>query len=548
MKTLLQFLTHQLLGLLSNISDMLEMFFRLPFRQKMYDSEEQLDERKPLLRRIISTVVTVLIAPVALLLNLILLPFQAATVYSPERRRNFLWGLPAVAILGIVIFAAVRVNVVDKNINAKYRGRAQKALDSGNFDLAKIYYSRLVSNMKTPENYDLFNLAISLSETGDGARAKRIFDSLAPTGEEGFKPAHRVNALLLISSGRLRKSPNPSDKKDLKWHLSQLEKSDSPLVNHAWSEYYLSINEPYKALEHLKIAGKSDPSFLLLAADLCLPLKDFEQRQTILETATGELKKRLLRDPDNQRMLTGLANVLSKQEKFGEAEKLLKQSLLIEDNRLSRQALADFYILLFSDARKNEAGFEVEFGWVQKSIETYIYHERAYEKLVDAYQYHSDGRKQILNFLEEKLASGEKAAMVHFAMSNILWLENQKEDARWHVEKAYQLDSRFSAIANNLAWFLAHDEENPDLDRAYSLAHEVVRSDPRNPRFNDTLATILMKQHRWDEAVTHFQLALPGMRDTEKPEVHRKLAKAYQELNKPKLAKLHFDKSTEVRQ
>ena len=111
-------------------------------------------------------------------------------------------------------------------------------------------------------------------------------------------------------------------------------------------------------------------------------------------------------------------------------------------------------------------------------------------------------------------------------MSNILWLENQQEDARWHVEQAYKLDPRFSAIANNLAWFLAH-EKNPDLERAFSLAHEIVRSDPRNPRFNDTLATILMKQERWDEAVTHFQMALPGMKAEEKHEVHKKLAEAY---------------------
>ena len=161
---------------------------------------------------------------------------------------------------------------------------------------------------------------------------------------------------------------------------------------------------------------------------------------------------------------------------------------------------------------------------------------------MSTYQRHKSGRDEIREFLEDKLATGEKAAMVHFSLSNVMWMENQQEEARWHVEQAYKLDPSFSTIANNLAWFLAH-EENPDLERAYSLAHEIVRNDPRNARFNDTLATILMKQQRWDEAVTHFQKALPGMKQNEKNEIHKKLAEVYSNLDKPNLARLHREKS-----
>ena len=52
-----------------------------------------------------------------------------------------------------------------------------------------------------------------------------------------------------------------------------------------------------------------------------------------------------------------------------------------------------------------------------------------------------------------------------------------------------------------------------------------------------------MKQQRWDEAVTHFQTALPGMKNKEKHNVHKKLAEAYKNLDKPNLARLHLEKS-----
>ena len=540
MKTIFEFFTHQFLGFLSNISDMLEMIFRLPFRQE-YGAPEDQENQKPLVRRILGHLLTIMLAPVALLLNVILVPFRAATVYSAERRRNFLLGLPAVAVLAVVVFAAVRVNIVEDNINAKYRGRARKAFAAGDFALAKTFYGRLIENSPSTDEVDLYNLAIAYSKTGDFPRAKRILNSMAPVGESGYKPAHMYNAILLVQNGRLRKNDNK--KTALHWHLKQVgEKTDSPLISHAWAEYYQATEQWEKALEYLKRAGQKDPTFLLLAADLCIPMNKPQQRQQLLTLATSKLEKLRIDAPNNQRIMTILANVMSKQGRFKEAEKLLKVSLALDSNKLSRSALANFYLVLHSEARKDDAGFETEFQLIQKSIDTYLYHPEAYERLVSVYQYHAEGRKQILELLEQKLTSGEKSAMVHFAMSNILWLENQPEDARWHVEQAYKLDPRFSAIANNLAWFLAH-EENPDLERAYALAHEIVSSDPQNPRYNDTLATILMKQQRWDEAVTHFQTALPGMKNKEKHNVHKKLAEAYKNLDKPNLARLHLEKS-----
>ena len=541
MKTLFNFISHQLLGFISNISDMLEMIFRMPFRQQFVDDQEQ--QEKPLLRRVLGVLLTVLAAPIALLLNILLLPFRAATVFSPQRRKDFLWGLPAAAVLGVVIFAVVRVNVVQENITNKYRGLAQRANLSGDFKAAKTYYGRLVSTNSNPEPADMFNWAISLSETGDLARAIGVFESLAPAGKPGgYEPAHRINAKLMVANGRMRQSTDPAAKKKLLSHLKGAGEPNSPKIHFAWSEYYLAIENEEKALEHLLLASEHDPGYLLPAADVCVALNDMPQYELILaraESAFTELKKR---NPNSQRMITVLANIYTKQKKYRSAEKLLKQSLLLEDNKLSRSSIADYYLKLHDLAIKENKGFKVEFEMVQKSIESYVYHVKAYEKLVATYQRHAEGRDEIRSYLEDKITSGEKASMVHFSLSNVMWMENEHEEARWHVEQAYKLDPSFSTIANNLAWFLAH-EKNPDLERAFALAHEIVRNDPRNARFNDTLATILMKQQRWDEAVTHFQKALPGMKQNEKIEIHKKLAVVYSNLNKPNLARLHREKS-----
>ena len=113
--------------------------------------------------------------------------------------------------------------------------------------------------------------------------------------------------------------------------------------------------------------------------------------------------------------------------------------------------------------------------------------------------------------------------------------------ALFHIEKAFQLDPRFAVVANNLAWILANDEENKDLERAYELSKDVVEHFPRNPLFRDTYATVLMEQEKYQEALVEFEKALATIKG--KKNVHTKLAFIYGELGMVDMKEVHLRKA-----
>ena len=56
---------------------------------------------------------------------------------------------------------------------------------------------------------------------------------------------------------------------------------------------------------------------------------------------------------------------------------------------------------------------------------------------------------------------------------------------------------------------LAHKDE-PDLDRALTLAETALNTAPTDYRFLDTYGSILVLQKKYDQAITSLQKALPG--------------------------------------
>ena len=130
--------------------------------------------------------------------------------------------------------------------------------------------------------------------------------------------------------------------------------------------------------------------------------------------------------------------------------------------------------------------------------------------------------------------------MAHFALSNIFWVEGEKEKAKWHIETAYRLDPHFPVITNNLAWILANTDP-PDLERAQELAENALQFLPNNPDALDTYGTILMLRKNYNEAIPILQKALSNARTPQK--LHKKLAVCYQEINQPELARLHRKKA-----
>ena len=87
-------------------------------------------------------------------------------------------------------------------------------------------------------------------------------------------------------------------------------------------------------------------------------------------------------------------------------------------------------------------------------------------------------------------------------------MKGETTNARDGYEKLLKINPRFAPAANNLAWMLAEEGPNKDLQRAYLLAQSARDAAPQDPQIADTLGWVLYKQGAYPRAETLFREAV----------------------------------------
>lgn len=142
--------------------------------------------------------------------------------------------------------------------------------------------------------------------------------------------------------------------------------------------------------------------------------------------------------------------------------------------------------------------------------------------------------------LKELLASGKAPASVHLILGTAATGAGNTERALLHLEQAYRAEPHMPAVLNNLAWTLSHLDP-PQIDRARQLIDAAVKIDTKHPEIRATRGEILVMQKEWKLALEDLEFALKTLPD--RPDIHKGLAKVYEALGEPELAKIHQTKS-----
>ena len=154
------------------------------------------------------------------------------------------------------------------------------------------------------------------------------------------------------------------------------------------------------------------------------------------------------------------------------------------------------------------------------------------------------GNVELKTVLARVIAEGEQPALAHLAMGNLCWLEDDREGALFHFERATEIRDDVAVLLNNLAWLISHDKDAPDFERAMGLVNSALEKRPNDPSFLDTRGTIFFLQKDWKPALVDFEKALSGVRN--KQAVHEKLAMIYQELGMLEISEQHTKLSEEL--
>ena len=458
------------------------------------------------------------------------LPLKFLRRASREQRKEFLLGIPACAAVMVVAIALVSVWCQEDTIIARYRSHGVASLRAKDFSMASTYLNRVILSAHAT-NEDRYNFAIALINSDEEERGNRLIDQLTPEGQPGFPAAHRFKAMQVVASG-----VDSDNLRCLRFHLEHA--ADSPGLDDAWVAYYLSIDQKEDALKYLRRAARENPERWVSLAEL---YRQMGQQQNYLSTLRDakEVFLRLLNErPESIPWRVALGNIENRLGNYESAEAILLAGLALNDGKQLRQALANYFVNQHDIACADGLSFEVRLRHVQSALSHDASHIPAYNRLI--FNYQGVGSQQAMlnvkNELENLIAEGKSLALSHFSVSNIYWLEGEMERAQWHMEQAYRHDDSFSNVANNLAWLLAH-HESPDLERALELIQNVVARFPGDARFRDTLATVLMKMERYDEAATEFEKCLLTFED--RKQIHQKLAFVYGQLGNNQMTARH---------
>ena len=534
---------------------------KIPFLAAFMESLDRLDGASGVLKRVVVFITLPFVAllsglyagsseairvlaqgPFKFFFGILIFPFLFTFRISTDARSDLLWCLPAI-IAGISIAGlAILTFAQGDRIQQRYRMNAVSAIRQGEFERGKFFSQRVLTAKGEANDSDQFRLAICMLQTHQNELGQQIINDLAPDDHPGFPPAHRLKALNLATL--TDRTDSASHAESLRFHLSHAEDNNSEEIQTAYAVYYLATDQVLRAINYLKIAAQKNPSHYHTIASIHGERDEEAQRLEALRDAEDAYRELVKQDPSSQPNRIALAKTLSRLEKYPEAEKFLLEGLAINDTPLIRRSLSEYCLLRHSLAKD----FDEQLGYLQKSIDFDINFLPAYQALVRQFQVQMEedpGKAdQLEELLRDNLASGKNTALAHFAMSNVKSKKGDKARAAFHSEKAYELDPRFGVVANNLAWFLVNDTENPDLDRAFELSSEVVKRYPNNPAMLDTHATVLMKQEKYDEALVHFEKALAVIRD--KKIVHTKLAFVYEKLGMDDMKEVHLRKAAQL--
>jgi len=477
--------------------------------------------------------------PFRAIFGILIFPFLFFFRLASDARKDLLWCIPALFAGLCMITLVILTAIQGERIQQRYRVKAAIAIRDGDFEKGLVLAKRVFSEHGEILEADKLRMALCYIETGERALGSKIIDELAPDDQQGYPPAHRLKALNL--SFAVEKTGNLGLAESLRQHLEKSEDKDSEAIQTAYAVYYMATEQIDLAIRYLETAAQKNPVHYHTIANIYKDRNQEARKRDALRQAKIAYELILAQNPSAEGNRIALAKTLTRLEQYQEAETVLLDGLAINSTDKIKQSLAEYCLL-----RHNLSNdFDDKLLYLQRSIDFDINFLPAYQALFQQFKLEvnstPENADQLEGLLRSNLASGKNSALAHFAMSNVKSSRGDKKLARFHIEKAFELEPKFAVVANNLAWVLANDKENPDLQRAFELSKDVVERFPANPLMRDTYATVLMKQEKYQEALVEFEKVLGTIQG--KKNVHTKLAFIYGELGMEDMKEVHLQKA-----
>jgi predicted Zn-dependent protease len=274
----------------------------------------------------------------------------------------------------------------------------------------------------------------------------------------------------------------------------------------------------------------------LWLARLYAKRNDSDRARREADAVVRIFRARALADPSDHQARLIWADALVFLEDFSGAVATLEDGAATSES-IYRPVLARVYLAWY-DAQARIPGKKPaeNVALLEKGLRNEPVNKDLLNRLLGLLRQDGAGAEETRRLLKQLAATGKGSAAVHFVLGSDAWHRRQLDEARLHLDLAYQLEPGLAIIGNNLAWLMIQ-EPTPDLPRALEIINDVVNRYPAEAMFHDTRGQILVRMGRWKEALPDLELALARLPD--RPAIHDALADVYQNLGDPESAAEH---------
>ncbi len=460
--------------------------------------------------------------------------------------RNLGPAIPAVAVVSVFLLVIFWESVQGAGWrNSQYRRSLDIALQSEDFDTAKIASLRLIERNPDDNNLRLQNALIEYSR-GNTDLARGLIAQLA-------SQRHGPSAYwLLVNDYPLESLTTWDQQKHLGFQQTMdLVRSglDDNRKQHAdliLADYLTQMGAHADALKLLAEIVTKHPEVSVIGMNLAYQLQNYDEAQRFAETAVVYLTRQLESEPNSSKYRLDLAKALvvlkREQEAIDQLQsgvRLLRTSLPEEAEKLQAgvgEVLVEYALRLSRERPLNETllkRLEVINQALGIAPNNMAVVNATIEIILECEQ---NQENQIL-VLRDALLQGAAPEAVHFIQGTLDLLKGDSESARNHLQIAKATGMNTPGILNNLAMSFLESTDSATLERALELSTSAVNALPEHPYLRDTRGRLLLKLRRYEEAIPELELALNAPELA--AEAHGLLADAYTALNQTDLAEGH---------
>lgn len=490
----------------------------------------------------------------------ILLPwrlFSASFQGLQHRRvRHLVQGIPALVAALTVAATAVVAASRQAELPGEYREAAGARFATEDWEGAKLYYERLFRLDGGSAESRLF-LGLTYEQMGAVDEARGLIEGVAAGDGGGDPRANRWVASRLLADADADRRAERLEAARRHLLIAERGLPQDPGVKLDLAKYYLATGQPRLAIPKLAAAAVAQPALDLDLAKLYGAIGQGALAKQALERAELYFRETLEVRPEDRQIRMFHASALANLGRLEEAVGVLRDGLAIDSEGPYRQAIAKIYVSAYDRlAAQRPANYRAMIAALREALRYDPQSVEAAERLAGFGEAATPGAtlvgtpvdpevdREAREMLQGLLASGDQPAAVHMALGLKAWRSGDLETAGFHFERAYDLDSSLSGVANNLAWVLTH-QDKPDLERALATINPIIERFPDVTNFRDTRGEIYLRLGDWSSAIADFERALPAMRDS--PRIHESLATAYEQLGHVEIASRHRGEADRLR-